>query len=273
KVVQGRFLNENDIREGRKCVAIGTAVRDALFKKEDPIGKFIKVSGVPFQVVGCFDDSGGDRDVRRVYLPYVTAQRVYSNTDRYWSMNITTRADMAQSKAMEEQIRRELSQRLKFDAKDERAVFIFNGVENYQQFMNLFLGIRVFIWIIGIGTIVAGIVGVSNIMMIAVRERTREIGIRKSIGATPLSIIAMVMMESIVITTAAGYIGLFAGVGVLELAAPLFADSDNFFRNPEVNFSIALSATGILILAGAIAGFIPARKAAAIRPVEALKEE
>jgi putative ABC transport system permease protein len=110
-------------------------------------------------------------------------------------------------------------------------------------------------------------------MMIAVKERTREIGIRKSIGATPFSIISMVLMESVVITTIAGYIGLFLGVGLLELAAPLFADSENFFRNPEVNFNIALSATAILVLAGAIAGFIPARKAAAIRPVEALKEE
>ncbi|MBE0640950.1 MAG: FtsX-like permease family protein [Bacteroidales bacterium] len=188
-------------------------------------------------------------------------------------MNIVTQANMEESKAMEAQIRQELSRRLKFDPADERAVFIFNGVENYQQFMNLFRGIRVFIWIIGIGTIVAGIVGVSNIMMIAVKERTREIGIRKSIGATPLSIITMVLMESVVITTLAGYIGLFLGVGLLELTAPLFAESDNFFRNPEVNFNIALSATGILILAGAIAGFIPARKAAAIRPVEALKEE
>lgn len=273
KVEEGRFLNEKDIQEGRKCVAIGKAVKEALFKEEDPIGKFIKVSGIPFQVVGWFDDDGGDRDVRRVYLPYTTAQRVYSNTDRYWSMNITTRADMEQSKAMEGQIRRELSHRLKFDPEDERAVFIFNGVENYQQFMNLFRGIRVFIWIIGIGTIIAGIVGVSNIMMIAVKERTREIGIRKSIGATPFSIISMVLMESVVITTIAGYIGLFLGVGLLELAAPLFADSENFFRNPEVNFNIALSATAILVLAGAIAGFIPARKAAAIRPVEALKEE
>lgn len=273
KMEDGRFLNQNDILEGRKCVAIGKAVKEALFKDESPIGKFIKVSGIPFQVVGVFDDSGGDRDIRRVYLPYTTAQRVYSNTDRYWSMNIVTQANMEESKAMEAQIRQELSRRLKFDPADERAVFIFNGVENYQQFMNLFRGIRVFIWIIGIGTIVAGIVGVSNIMMIAVKERTREIGIRKSIGATPLSIITMVLMESVVITTLAGYIGLFLGVGLLELTAPLFAESDNFFRNPEVNFNIALSATGILILAGAIAGFIPARKAAAIRPVEALKEE
>jgi len=272
-VMDGRFLNETDIQEYRKCVAIGKAVKEALFKEEDPIGKFIKVSGVPFQVIGWFDDTGGDRDIRRVYLPYTTAQRVYSNTDRYWSMNITTHANLEQSREMEAQVRRELASRLKFDPDDKRAVFVFNGVENYEQFMNLFRGIRVFVWIIGLGTIIAGIVGVSNIMMITVRERTREIGIRKSIGASPWSIIFMVLMEAIVITTTAGYIGLFFGVGLLELVSPLFAASDNYFRNPEVNFNIALSATAILILAGTVAGFIPARKAASIKPVEALKEE
>lgn len=273
KVQEGRFLNVSDVRGYRKSVAIGKAVKEALFKEESPVGKFIKVSGVPFQVVGWFDDVGGDRDIRRVYLPYTTAQRVYSNTDRFWAISINTHANTEESREMEDQIRHTLAKRHKFDPEDHRAVFVFNGVENFQQFMNLFKGIRIFIWIIGIGTIIAGIVGVSNIMMIVVKERTREIGIRKSLGATPLSIINMVLMESILITTLAGYIGLFFGVGLLELAAPLFENSDSFFSNPEVNFNIALSATAILIAAGAIAGFIPARKASAIRPVEALKEE
>lgn len=273
KVQEGRFLNQSDIKNYRKSTAIGKAVKEALFKDEDPLGKFINISGVPFQVVGWFDDIGGDRDIRRVYLPYTTAQRVYNGTDRFWTLTINTTAGIEESKGIETRIRNKLAQRHKFDPEDRRAIFIFNGLENYQQFINLFKGIRIFIWIIGIGTIIAGIVGVSNIMMIVVKERTREIGIRKSIGATPASIIGMVLMESIIITSVAGYIGLFLGVGLLELSAPFFADTDNFFRQPEVNFNVAISAAAILILAGAIAGFIPARKASAIRPVEALKEE
>jgi putative ABC transport system permease protein len=145
-------------------------------------------------------------------------------------------------------------------------------VEQYEKVMKLFQGIRIFIWIIGIGTIIAGIVGVSNIMMIVVKDRTKEIGIRKALGATPWSIISLVMQESILITGFAGYIGLLLGIGLLELVSKYMPPSD-FFRNPEADFMIAISATILLIMAGAIAGFVPARKAAAVKPVEALRDE
>jgi len=144
-------------------------------------------------------------------------------------------------------------------------------MENYQRTMALFAGIRLFVWIIGLGTIIAGIVGVSNIMIIVVRERTREIGIRKALGATPLSIISLVLTESILITSVAGYVGLAMGVILLELLAP--HTQIEFFMNPSVDLRVAFSATVLLVLSGAIAGFFPARKAASILPIEALADE
>jgi putative ABC transport system permease protein len=159
-----------------------------------------------------------------------------------------------------------------FDIEDNRAINVWNKNEDVRKFKALFAGIRLFIWIIGIGTIIAGIVGVSNIMMIVVKERTKEIGIRKSLGATPWSIVALIMQEAIVITSFAGYIGLVLGVGLLELISKNMPPSE-FFRNPEADFSVAVSATILLIIAGAVAGFFPAMKAAAVNPVEALRDE
>ena len=153
-----------------------------------------------------------------------------------------------------------------------RAIFIFNSLENYQRFMSLFASIRLFIWFIGAGTIISGIVGVSNIMMIVVKERTKEIGIRKALGATPFSIVSLVLQESILITATAGYIGLVLGVGLLELVSKSLPAID-YFANPEINMTVALTATAILVIAGAIAGYVPARRAASVKPVIALRDE
>jgi putative ABC transport system permease protein len=179
--------------------------------------------------------------------------------------------EVEDSKRMEEEIRTKLAAQHSFDREDKSAMFIWNGVTEFKRFMDLFAAIRMFIWVIGVGTIIAGIVGVSNIMIIAVKERTKEIGIRKSMGATPLSIIMLIMQESVFITGVAGYIGLVLGVGLLELISPHI--QTEFFRNPEANLNIAVSATLVLIIAGMIAGYVPARRAAAIRPVEALRDE
>ena len=159
-----------------------------------------------------------------------------------------------------------------FDPEDLRAIFVNNNVENFQRVMALMTGIRLFVWIVGIGTLLAGVVGVSNIMLVAVTERTKEIGVRKALGATPGSIIGLVLQESVLITAVAGYVGLLLGVLALEGLAKAVAGAD-FFRNPSVDLRVAIWATVLLVLAGAIAGFFPARRAAAIKPIEALRDE
>lgn len=274
EIINGRFLNNLDIEDYRKSTTIGRIVKEALFKDETAVGKYIKVSGIPFKVVGVFSDIGGERDERRVYLPVSSAQVVFNNGNRINNFNMTTQqGTLEESRRMVDQVRNDLSARHNFDPKDLRAVSIFNNVEQYKQFLDLFAAIRLFIWIIGTGTIIAGIVGVSNIMMIVVKERTKEIGVRKALGATPFSIISLILQESVLITAFAGYVGLVLGVGLMELISPMFENSDTFFKNPGVDLRVAISATILLVVSGAVAGFIPARKAASIKPIEALRDE
>jgi putative ABC transport system permease protein len=180
---------------------------------------------------------------------------------------------IAESNRALEEAKVAMAKKYKFDPADSRALFIWNSVENYQRFMDLFAGIRLFIWIIGIGTIIAGVVGVSNIMMIVVKERTQEIGVRKALGATPGSIITLILLESVLITSFAGYIGLVMGVGLLEAISPMFESADTFFKNPSVDIRVALGATAVMVVSGMLAGFVPARKASSIRPIEALRYE
>jgi putative ABC transport system permease protein len=268
-----RFINQTDYDNFRKVVVLGKVVKEALFKQKEPVGEYVKINGVPFQVVGHFDDPGGDRDISRVYVPITTAQRVFNmgNSVRNISL-IMDHISTDESNVSLEAAKAALAQKYKFDAADPRALWVFNSIENFKQFMDLFAGIRLFIWIIGLGTIIAGIVGVSNIMMIVVKDRTKEIGIRKSMGATPWSIVSLILQESLLITAFAGYIGLVLGVGLLELVSKVLPSTD-YFANPEVDFNIAIGATILLILSGAIAGFVPARKAASIKPVVALRDE
>ncbi len=272
-MIEGRFLNKVDIEEKRKVISIGRLVKEALFKNDEPLGKYLKVGSIPFKVVGVFNDPGGDRDLSRVYIPISTAQMVFNRGNRIDRINITVGdATVEESEVIVDEIRNDFSKVHHFDPEDKRAIFIWNNVEQYQQFMRLFASIRLFIWVIGIGTIIAGIVGVSNIMMIVVKERTKEIGIRKALGASPGSVINLILQESILITAFAGYIGLVLGVGLLELVSSNLEGVD-YFANPEVNINVALLATLVLIISGAIAGFVPAKKAASVKPVIALRDE
>lgn len=274
EMINGRFLNKKDIDDYRKVVALGRLVYEALFKDgEDAIDKYVKVSGVPFKVVGVFNDPGSDRDLLRVYIPISTAQRVFNMGDYIRSVHFNLEdGTVEESMQVVEEAKSKLATVHKFDPEDTRALFIFNSIENYQQFMSLFASIRLFIWVIGAGTIISGIVGVSNIMMIVVKERTKEIGIRKALGATPFSIVSLILQESILITAVAGYIGLVMGVGLLELVSKSLPAVD-YFANPEINMNVALIATGLLVAAGAVAGYVPARKAASVKPVIALRDE
>jgi putative ABC transport system permease protein len=220
----------------------------------------------------CLTDPGrGDNE--RIYIPVSTAQRAFNGQDKLSVIWLSTGSvGVDESELMAKNIRQLLAKKYNFDPKDEEAVNVWNNSVEYVRIMDMLSNIRIFIWVIGIGTLIAGIVGVSNIMMIAVKERTKEIGVRKAIGATPGSIISMILQESVLITAVAGYIGLMGGIGVLELARKFMPPSD-FFRNPEVNLNVALSAVFLLIIAGAFAGLIPAMRAAKVEPIEALRDE
>jgi putative ABC transport system permease protein len=274
EILDGRFINALDMNEYRKTVVISAPVKETLFKdpEEEVLGKYIVINSVPFRVVGIYtkEDTRND-NLRMVYIPISTAQRVFGGANRIHQFALTVDGSGKESVDVENTIRAEISRVHRFDVSDKRALGSWNSLEQYTRFQQLFAGIRMFIWIIGIGTIIAGIVGVSNIMMIVVKDRTREIGIRKSMGATPLSIVSLILQESILITAFAGYIGLVLGVGLLELVSGQI--NTEFFVNPEADFTTAVSATIVLVASGALAGFIPARRAAAIRPIEALRDE
>jgi putative ABC transport system permease protein len=270
-VIKGRFINDKDVEEGRKVCSVGQALVRELFGKEDPVGKYLKINTIPFKVVGIYTDEGGEQDMRRAYIPVSTAQRTFTGNNQVQQL-VFTMENMEQSQEAEKSIRKLMSERHHYAPEDDKAIFIWNNLVEYQKIMGVIIGIRIFVWIIGIGTLIAGIVGVSNIMMIAVKERTKEIGIRKALGATPWSIISLIVQESVFVTAAAGYIGLMLGIAVLESAKKLIPDSD-FFKDPHVDMKVALYANVLLIIAGLIAGLFPARKAAAVKPIEALRDE
>ncbi|HAQ21253.1 MAG TPA: ABC transporter permease [Prolixibacteraceae bacterium] len=278
---EGRFINKIDILQNRKVVVIGTDIKTALFKDSAAVGEYVNINNVLFKVVGICSEPGSTRN-RNAYMPLSTAQMIFSGSNRLHNLALTINAEtLEESQAIEEQIRKALGKQHKFDPKDESAIGLYNKLENYIQTMRIFQAIKIFIWIIGMGTLIAGIVGVSNIMLIVVKERTKEIGIRKAIGASPSSVIALILLESIMITTIAGYIGLVLGTGLMELinylmvqaAGPTPDPQGTIFMNPTVDINIAVSATLLLIVAGAIAGYIPAKRAASIKPIVALRDE
>jgi putative ABC transport system permease protein len=273
-VIQGRYINELDIRDFRKVAILGTLVKDALFHDAPAIGQEIRINGISFKVVGIFDDEGSEQERELIYLPISTAQRTFNGQNRVNQILYTTGdASLAESEVMANETKQILAQNHDYDPEDQRAVFLMNSVETFQRFLGLMNAIRVFIWIVGIGTLLAGVVGVSNIMLVAVKERTKEIGIRKAIGATPSSIVGLVLKESILITAVAGYFGLVLGVAVLEAVSELLPPDASFFRDPHADLAIAGWATVLLVVAGGIAGFFPARRAASVQPVVALRDE
>jgi len=271
-MVQGRFLTEADIRDRRKSVVIGRPVAAFLFEAdEDPIGEWIEVVGVPFQVVGVFSDPGGQEQERQMYIPISTAQLAFNGADKVGVLSFTVGdASATETQAIVDQVVGQLAERHNFSPTDHQAVRVFNNVEQFQRFQMLFWIISFFVFLIGMGTLAAGVVGVSNIMMIAVKERTKEIGVRKAVGATPRSIVFMIVQEAVFLTGTAGLVGLSGGVALLELVGKV--DSD-FIKNPSVGIGTGVVATAILVLAGALAGYFPARAAAKVNPVHALRDQ
>ncbi|MGE5449710.1 MAG: ABC transporter permease [Bacteroidales bacterium] len=282
EITEGRFINQIDILQNRKVVVLGADIKTALFKDTIAIGEYVNINNVPFRVVGLCVEPGNTNN-REAYMPLSTAQMIFNGSNQLHNLALTINAQtLEESQEVEQQIRNVLARQHKFDPKDEGAIGLFNKLEQYIQTMKIFQAIKIFIWIIGIGTLIAGIVGVSNIMLIVVKERTKEIGIRKAIGASPASVIGLILLESITITTIAGYIGLVLGTGLMEFINYMMVQSagpstpqqgESIFMNPTVDINIAVSATLLLIVAGAIAGYIPAKRAASIKPIVALRDE
>jgi len=271
KLIKGRFINELDFNEFRKVCVLGEPVEKLLFKGEDPIGKFIDVSGTKYKVVGVFNDPGkGDNE--RIYIPLLTAQRIYNGKDNVGVIWATTgSASLERSEQMVNEIRNNLAKKYHFNLNDMNAVGVRNNNAEYKRIMGMLDGIKLFIYIIGILTLLAGVVGISNIMMIVVKERTKEIGVRKALGATPFSIVTLIIQESVFITSVAGYAGLMLGIIVVEIIKYFKLEGD-FFKNPDVDVNIAASAVLLIVAAGALAGLFPAIKAAKVEPITALRE-
>lgn len=274
----GRFINYKDHDNFEKVITIGHKVYRDLFKKdEDPIGKQIQLSGINFKVIGVYTDPGGEREETRIFLPLSTSQRVFNGGNKVRNLGFTLKRQETFQQALQQSIQFSseiesfLKERHIVAPEDTSAVNVFNTLEEAKRFYDLMKMIKLFFWIVGICTIIAGVVGVSNIMLIIVKERTKEIGIRKAIGAQPWSIIGMILHESIFITAIAGFLGLIISMGLLEIIGPNI--EIDYIVNPSVNFNVALTTVFVLIIAGALAGFFPAWRAAKIKPIEALREE
>jgi putative ABC transport system permease protein len=277
-ITSGRFINQLDLEEERKTVVIGRNVKEVLFGDQDPINENVKINGVYFKVVGVFESTKSgeraDRDAQTLFIPFTTFQKAFNYGNRVGWIAANAVASASAAK-VEKDITAVLKRRHKVAPNDDRAFGAFNASVRFQEMQGLFNAISMLIWVVGIGTLAAGIIGVSNIMLIIVKERTKEIGIRRAIGATPVSIVVQIMMEAIVLTSLAGYFGLLLGVGVTELIANALgpAEGRTMFTNPTIDLRIALTALAILVFSGAVAGLIPARKAIKIKPIEALRTE
>jgi putative ABC transport system permease protein len=276
-VDRGRFLNRLDLDERRKVAVIGSRVVEVLFASEQPIGEYVRINGIYFQVVGTFttDASGDDAEeqTQTIYVPFTTFQHAFNYGDRVGWFAITSRPDLPASVA-EQRVLRVLKERHRVAPDDERAFGHYNVEQEFRKVEGLFTGIGALIWIVGSGTLAAGVIGVSNIMLVIVRERTKEIGIRRAVGAPPWSIMGQIMVEAVVLTAIAGYLGLILGMlgmdGVALLLDRAGGDAE-FFRNPRVDLSTAVRALVVLVVSGTLAGVIPAQRALSVRPVEALR--
>ena len=274
-IEEGRFINKKDIEEERKVAVIGMNVRNVLFEEdEDPIGEYISINKVNFRVVGIIKPIKADtegEDQNSVHVPFTTFQSAFNFGDRVGWYAYSVK-DEYEAEVIEEKILTILKKEHSIHPLDEDAIGHFNLQKEYDEINGLFAGLRYFTWFVGIATLFAGILGVSNIMLIIVKERTKEIGIRKSLGATPYSIISLIIQESIFLTFSGGYVFFLIGLGILELAG-LALPSDGVFAAPSVSPVVALSALAILVFGGVIAGILPASKAAAISPIEAIRNE
>lgn len=282
KLSEGRFINDIDLRERRKVVVLNAKTVELLFPKGDAIGQFVIGNGVAYQIVGIYSDKS-DSDQREGYIPFSTLQVIYNKGDKLNNIFFTTKglATEDQNRAFIDKYRRIINANHRVDPTDTGSLWIWNRFMQYLQQQTAASVLRIAIWVIGIFTLLSGIVGVSNIMLITVRERTREFGIRKALGAKPLSILYLVIVESIFITALFGYIGMMLGIGLTELMDTVLGNQtvdtgawqETVFTNPTVGVNVAIQATLTLVVAGTLAGLFPAWKAVNISPIEALRAD
>lgn len=273
---KGRFINNKDIKDTRKSIVIGHQVVADLFEEEEePIGEFIKIKGTEYMVIGVIEEGERDWQNRNIFLPITTAQRIHAGRDRVHSFALTVDATTIEEvEVIEANIRAKMATNHQFDPDDTQAIGMWNKLERFQEFQMIFSGIQGFTWFVGIGSIIAGMIGVSNIMLIVVKDRTKEIGVRKALGATPRSIISMIVTEAIFLTSVAGYLGLLMGFGLINLLSYIQKTQEidlDFFYNPSVDFGAVVIALVVLIISGALSGLIPALQAVRINPVVAMK--
>jgi len=273
EMIKGRFINMLDLKRSSKIIVIGRMVEKDLFGTKNAMGKDIILGGISYKVVGVFSDPGGDSDERYIYTPFTSFQKLYGNTDVVQTFGLTYNPEMSVDEAITfgNLIQRKMKERHSIAPNDQRAIRVQNYAEGNRNVSGMMFGLNVIIMFIGIGTLIAGIIGISNIMVYIVKERTKELGIRKALGAKPSSIIGMIMMESIFITALSGYFGLLLGTTILKLLGDSL--EQYFIVNPSVDSSVVIGATVMLILAGTIAGYLPAKRAARIKPIVALRDD
>ena len=279
RIAAGRSVNATDERERRKVALLGQRVRDQLFAKDETaLGEDITINGISFRVIGVFQslqNGNQQQEEERIYLPNDTLRYAFNQIGWVGSFVVVPKPGV-HARVAENDVKSYLAQVNKVSPDDKGVFGSFNMQDQYDKVQGMFTGISVFSWIVAVGTIFAGAVGVGNIMLIVVKERTREIGLRKALGATPASIVGMIMQESLFITAIAGYSGLVVGTMLIETVAKVLDASggkSGFFSHPEVDFKTAIIALVVLIIAGVLASLMPAARAAAVNPIVALQDE
>lgn len=272
-MMKGRYINQSDIKDKTKYAVIGRLVEQDLFGNSNSIGKYINISGSAFKVVGVFQDEGGDNEERIIYIPYTTRQLIEKNTDKVNMIIVAFRPEIGYVGAMafEKSLTKFFKEKKYINPVDENGIFIRNVADQLKQNQQFARVLQLIVAFVAFGTIIAGIIGISNIMVFVVKERTKELGIRKALGATPRSVISTILLESVFITTVSGFSGMLVGIMILRSLGEKLEDF--FITNPYIDLTTAFAATLLLIIFGAIAGYVPANRAAQIKPIVALRDE
>lgn len=272
-MMKGRYLNSLDIKNKTKAAVIGRLVEQDLFGAKNAMGEYIDIAGSVFKVIGVYQDDGGDDEERRIYIPYTTRQLIEKNTDKVDLLIVAFKPELGYAGAMafDKSLNNFIREKKYVSPKDQQGIFMRNVAEGLKQTQQFAQVLQLIVAFVAFGTIIAGIIGISNIMVFVVKERTKELGIRKALGATPRAVISTILLESVFITTISGILGMLVGIGLLSSFGEKLRDF--FITNPYINIGTAIFATVILILFGALAGYIPARRAARIKPIVALRDE